>query len=93
MTIELATFLSLRYLRMLRNAGRLHMSIYYNGDMVDARRLSPRDRCIYMLQVYRRSPDLYRRAVWSEYTQTTDKTALGRFIRAEVARLDLTADA
>ena len=92
MTIELATFLSLRYLRMLRNAGRLPLSICYNGDMVDARRLSPRDRCIYMLQVYRRSPDLYRRAVWSEYTQTTDKTALGRFIRAEVARLCLTAD-
>lgn len=93
MTIELATFLSLRYLRMLRNAGRLPMSVCYNGDMVDARKMSPRDRCIYMLQVYRRSPELYRRAIWSEYTQTTDKTALGRFVRAEVARLRLTADA
>ena len=93
MTIELATFLSLRFLRLLRNAGRLPLSICYNGSMVDARRLSPRDRCVYMLQVYRRSPDLYRRAVWSEYTQTTDKTALGRFVRAEVARLHLTADA
>lgn len=92
MTIELATFLSLRYLRMLRNAGRLPMSILYDGGMTDARKLSPRDRCIYMLQVYRRSPDLYRRAVLSEYGQTTDKTALGRFIRAEVARLGLTAD-
>ena len=92
MTIELATFLSIRYLRMLRNAGRLPMSIHYNGGMVDARRLSPRDRCIYMLQVYRRSPDLYRRAIVSECGQTTDKTALGRFVRAEVTRLGLTAD-
>lgn len=92
MTIELATFLSLRYLRMLRNAGRLPMSVCYNGGMVDARKLSPRDRCVYMLQLYRRAPDLYRRAIWSEYGQTSDKTALGRFVRAEVARLRLTAD-